>query len=920
MVIRVKKKKKDYMFCYQKDTKSLFAVECGKRDFWREIKKSSTAFNIDTRRAILRAIETQDEAAMQKWAEHTDYQKFMLRTLRGLKTKTGKEKWQKKPLDKKLLAWADDLKKSLTAFQFSCYLFDEATVKTKDGKTKKGPRRKLVGCHLNGLVMLDIDHVDNPMEVWEKLQANEKLMERVVLVHITSSGHGIRIIFTADIKTGNLADNQIAFAADLGYSPDQSCIDATRNSFAPKENEILFIDEEKLFNYYDEAFDRRFTAEYRQKKTQPTRFQFDTADGSDPAHKPENRGVAGQDAEQGTLAVGGVDVEPVAKIKTTTDYDKTTTETTIKWRGYDIQSIIDARYADKLPCAADSNRHNESLKLATDLLLMLDGDKQRVLHIVEAQPWVQEIIDERDENVEQTVESAASCIAQKEKKYASSLPSKAMLAAIQEATGRSYVEITKAQTQKTATLKDDDMSRWLWEWGAQIEELSKDFPLLKDITKGLKKNQYPAALFVAGGLLMTLMTRCTYRFYHRPEELRRLNNSTLIIGDPASGKSFATRLFKLLAAPIIAADKIGKDAINAYREQMRTKGANKEKPKKPKVVVRVHPARTSNAQFIQDMVNSVEEVDGQPMQLHMLTFDTELDNTVTIQKGGSWIDKQSLELKAFHNEEDGQAYSNNDSIIQDFYVFWNFIYTGTPIALKKKVNEQNFGSGLATRLTCIPLPATNFEMISRESNVDFDSDNRLKEWAEKLDRMKGELSVQKIVDELYDWTARRMADAAENDSKADEMLLKRCAYHGLNFSAPFIVMRHWDCMKQDGTYWCGEFETDDVDWRLAELIVNIQYACQRHYFGAMAEAYFDNKLKDASVNIQRKQKTYEGFSRLPEVFTTDDVMRCFQLKNVSAAYMRISRLQRDHLIEKDEKFVDGGTNKSHYRKTGVLMC
>ena len=117
--------------------------------------------------------------------------------------------------------------------------------------------------------------------------------------------------------------------------------------------------------------------------------------------------MAGQDAEQGTLAVGGVDVEPVAKIKTTTDYIKTTTdhiktttettETTIKddnlssqekkfstcerpeverselselsleeknelsslkWHGYDVQSIIDLRYGDKLPCAADSNRHN----------------------------------------------------------------------------------------------------------------------------------------------------------------------------------------------------------------------------------------------------------------------------------------------------------------------------------------------------------------------------------------------------------------------------------------------------------------------------------------------------------------------------------------------------------------------------------
>jgi len=76
-------------------------------------------------------------------------------------------------------------------------------------------------------------------------------------------------------------------------------------------------------------------------------------------------------------------------------------------------------------------------------------------------------------------------------------------------------------------------------------------------------------------------------------------------------------------------------------------------------------------------------------------------------------------------------------------VVWNYIYTGTPIALKKMVNEQNFGSGLATRLTCIPLPTTNFEMMERESHVDFESDGRLKAWAFKLDKMKGLLSVDK---------------------------------------------------------------------------------------------------------------------------------------------------------------------------------
>ena len=777
------------------------------------------------------------------------------------------------------------LKRKLPAFIFQA-TFDETT--SKNGKV--GRWRKQAATRLTGLVVMDVDHIPSEelrvkSEEFAAAEFKQKAAELgILLVYITPSGEGLKIVFKARTDWGNLIDNQHEMAKVLGVEVDESCKDASRMSFICKESDILFINKE-LFTYENKEFAERYNALYRDGHSQAT---------------CEDCKPVGQSSQAASTSEGVQDG--------------------LKWKGYDVQSIIDLRYGDKLPCAADSNRHNESLKLASDLLVLFDGDKQKTLAMLKAQNWVQEIIDERDENVEQTVSSAAQRMAERENKYLSQLPSKAMQDAIKEATGKTYQEITKGQAQQNATLMDDEMSRWLWEWGERIEAMMPEYPILRDICKGLKRNQYPAAVFVAGGLMMTLMTRCTYRFYHRPEELRRLNNSTLIIGDPASGKSFATRLFKLLAAPIVAADKVGKDAINAYREQMRTKGANKEKPKKPKVIVRVHPARTSNAQFIQDMVNSVENVDGEDMQLHMLTFDTELDNTVTVQKGGSWIDKQSLELKAFHNEEDGQAYSNNDSILQDFYVTWNFIYTGTPIALKKKVNEQNFGSGLATRLTCIPLPATNFEMMSRESVVDYNSDERLKAWAEKLDRMKGLLSLDKIVDELYDWTARRMADAKENDSKADEMLLKRCAYHGLNFSAPFIVMRHWDQMKQDGQYWCGEFETDEVDWKLAELIVNIQYACQRHYFGAMAEAYFDNKLKDASVNVQRRSKTYEGFNRLPDEFTTEDVMRCFQLRNTSAAYMRISRLVKDNLIEKKEEYVENGSARARYRKTGTTIC
>ena len=869
--------------CYQKKKQIIFTEACPEKKLRALASSPETRLLTDCCRLALQYAE-ENPATMPEW-----FSKRFMKFCKDM-TKDKGQTFLKKTNQQKLLLFAEYEKGEHPFLNFCARGYDESEVKDKKtGKMKKGPWRKQKYVHLSGLVAIDIDHVEDPQAVFERWQKEVDFKAlKIYLVYVTPRGKGLRVVFRCELSRGNLIDNQMWMCEKLGVEPDASCKDASRGYFLTSTENFLYDDLKQMYaDEADEDFIQKYEPEYRAGNSSST----------------QTGTKASKSVGQGTKAVGQVDAQPVGD--------------PLKWRGYEIQEIINARYSEKIPCKEDSNRHTESLKLATDLLLMLDGDKGQVLQIVKSQPWVQEIIDERNEDVGQTVDSAADCVAQKEKKYASSLPSKVMLEAVQKVCGKTYQEIVKASPDPSKG-RGEEIGARLLEWGAEIEGMFGDFPILKDICKGLKKNQYPAALFVAGGFLMTLMTRCTYRFYHRPEELRRLNNSTLIIGDPASGKSFATRLYKLLTGPIVTADKIGKDAINAYREQMRTKGANKEKPKKPKVVVRIHPARTSNAQFIQDMVNSVEEVDGQPMQLHMLTFDTELDNTVTVQKGGSWIDKQSLELKAFHNEEDGQAYSNNDSILQDFMVTWNFIYTGTPIALKKKVNEQNFGSGLATRLTCIPLPATNFEMMAREATVDYESDNRLKEWAEKLDRMKGELTVQKLVDELYEWTSRRMADAKENDSKADEMLLKRCAYHGLNFAAPFIVMRHWDKMHQEGNYWCGAFETDEVDWKLAELIVNIQYACQRHYFGAMAENYFDNKNRDASMNVRRQQKTIEAFNRLPETFTNEDVMRCFNLSSEGAVHSKTRRLMDDHLIVKvNDSRTNGG--KTLYRKTGSII-
>ena len=102
-------------------------------------------------------------------------------------------------------------------------------------------------------------------------------------------------------------------------------------------------------------------------------------------------------------------------------------------------------------------------------------------------------------------------------------------------------------------------------------------------------------------------------------------------------------------------------------------------------------------------------------------------------------------------------------------------------------------------------------------------------------------------------------------------------------------------------------------------MLNIHYACQRHFFGHLVEEYFEEQDREASVNVQHRQKTILAFQQLPEEFTVEDTIRCFALNNIKAAQSRINRLMKDKTIERSGSFVENGTTKARYRKTGVQM-
>ena len=109
----------------------------------------------------------------------------------------------------------------------------------------------------SGLSIYDKDHIPNPKGYWEvkseELRVkNPSALERILLVHVTPSLEGLRLVFT--IPDGmDLAQAQKWMSQQLGDEEYDVCVkDLARPSFIVPEDYILFINESELFGMKSE--------------------------------------------------------------------------------------------------------------------------------------------------------------------------------------------------------------------------------------------------------------------------------------------------------------------------------------------------------------------------------------------------------------------------------------------------------------------------------------------------------------------------------------------------------------------------------------------------------------------------------------------------------------------------------------------
>ena len=100
----------------------------------------------------------------------------------------------------------------------------------------------------NGIICLDIDHVENPQELKEKAQK----LSYVHAAFITPSGKGLKVIIMTNGDVDGYKENELkvssAFFHDTGAARDNRCKDIARIQYVSYDPELYYNSESQIFN------------------------------------------------------------------------------------------------------------------------------------------------------------------------------------------------------------------------------------------------------------------------------------------------------------------------------------------------------------------------------------------------------------------------------------------------------------------------------------------------------------------------------------------------------------------------------------------------------------------------------------------------------------------------------------------------
>lgn len=551
------------------------------------------------------------------------------------------------------------------------------------GRSKTG-FRKADAMEPTQLVMIDIDHCENPHEAYLKLcysmpPLNELSTEDgLVIAHITPSGQGLRLVFRAMSSEKGLKEHMETLNKKYKFGDygqfDTAVKDLSRISFLPKYEDVLFVD----YRYFDDQLQDLPTpievSPFVEVKENPVPVTVDN-------RKPKLNEQEKQQLKER------------------------------KYRGVDLKVIVD-KYVEVFGEPGDGERHNYYNEMVKNFRCICDNDKQVLLEIL---PRFGHTEDE--------------CWSQ--------IVSICRVNTLSRIPRTFYFFLKDNGFYEPRKNQPDDLKEYMLNENEEKPELPPYLPPVFRELVGTAPKDF--VIPCVNALLPILGTLTSYLQAKYPYDGRMHTTSffSIIYAPPGTGKGFVERFLDMLFKDLRLRDFVESERENVFLRAMNKKGANDKAPDMPHVSLRIIPPKNSEAEFLQKQRDN--------HGYHMFTYAAEMDSWAKgVRAAGG--NKDDMIRIAWDNGEYGQQFKSFSTFKGTVNLYWNVLITGTIAQVENYF--KNVENGLVTRCSFTSIENQEFSLPPVWKKIPSRGLKVIDSFLERCDRNTYESPLSLVPDDL----------------------------------------------------------------------------------------------------------------------------------------------------------------------------
>ena len=504
------------------------------------------------------------------------------------------------------------------------------------------------------LVMIDIDHCEDPKGAWKSIidrMTWEWVCDNVDVAHISPSGKGLHIFFEsqgfATLKENmDWLNNQCDFQQYGDY--DSVVHDFARISFAFPVEDLLFESVRLISN------------------TLPSPAILLVNPAYDPNAGKKQKGEKAEGATK-TSSVGDANTPP------TFSKEEEQKMNVADWRGVPLKKIIDAwvEYRGTPGPNEIHNYYNEMVKYFRNIM----GNNKRLIF------YLLPKFGHTDEECWSQVQSIcrANTLSQLDKPFYFFMKDKGF-----------YVSTRKSSIDNYMLSDVDEFS---------FGEMPTPPPVIREFIRMAPKDfRVP----VVNALLPMLGTLSSYvqARYPYDDQMHTTSFFSIIYAPPGTGKGFVSRMM-FLFDDLKLRDMVQQAREDIYLRVVRQKGANDKAPDQPLTSLRIIPPKNSEAEFLQKQKDN--------HGYHMFTYAAEMDSWAKGEKAAGGNKSDMIRI-AWDNGEYGQQFKSAQTFKGKVNLYWNVLITGTQNQVEKYFS--NVENGLVTRCSFTSIENQDFQLVS----------------------------------------------------------------------------------------------------------------------------------------------------------------------------------------------------------------